>query len=111
MAPAICLVGSDSEPPIVGFFTTRILRVESPEAAANAAVRTVTAQWSNGTAYANGNRGSLPRLSVEWVKEDTFLGRPLFRGAGHTFYPSSSRAEPSRAEPSRAEPSRAEPSA
>lgn len=88
----ICLVSADGEPPIVGFYTTRIVRAESREAAATAAARSVTARWGNGTAYAKNNRGSLPSLSVEWVKEDTFLGSLRFRGAGHTFYP----ADPSR---------------
>jgi hypothetical protein len=89
----ICLFGSGSEPPIVGFYTTRIVRAESREAAATVAARSVTAQWGNGTAYAKNNRSSLPMLSVEWVKDDTFLGSLLFRGTGHTFYP----ADPSRA--------------
>ena len=89
----IYLVGAGSEPPIVGFYTTRIVRAESREAAARAASRSVTAQWSNGAAYAKNNRDSLPVLSVEWVKDDTFLGRLLFRGTGHTFY----SADPSRA--------------
>ena len=80
--------------PIVAFYTTRIVRAESREAAANAAVRAVTAQWSSGSAYAKNNRGSLPRLSVEWVKDDTILGSLLFRGSGHTFYPADQSRSP-----------------
>ncbi len=99
----ICLVGSDSEPPIVGFYTTRIVRAESREAAATAAARSVTAQWGSGTAYAKNNRGSLPMLSVEWAKDDTFIGSLRFRGTGHTFY----SADPTRPDPTRPDPSRA----
>jgi len=83
----IRLAGAGSEPPIVGFYTTRIVRAASPAQAAEAAARTVSAQWADNTAYARSNAGSPPKLSVEWVKDDTFLGSLLFRGTGHAFYP------------------------
>jgi len=83
----IRLAGAGSEPPIVGFYTTRIVRAASPAAAAEAAARTVSAQWADNTTYAKSNVGSSPKLSVEWVKNDTFLSSLLFRGTGHSFYP------------------------
>ena len=87
----ICLDGAGGAPPAVGFYTTRIVRAETHEDAAKAAAQAVTTQWTTGTDYAKNNRGTPPMLTVEWVRDDTFLGSLLFRGVGHTFYP----AEPS----------------
>jgi hypothetical protein len=87
----ITLDGADGGPPIVGFYTTRIVRAASQQDAAKAAAQSVTEQWSNDPSYTKNNRGTLPTLTVEWVKPDTFLGSLFFRGVGHTFYP----AEPS----------------
>ena len=80
-------MGTGIEPPIVGFYTTRIVRAASPEAAAKVAARRVSSQWTDDPTYAGSNVGSPPILSVEWVKNDTFLGSLLFRATGHTFYP------------------------
>ena len=78
-------------PPIIGFYTTRIVRAASQEEAAKATAHSVTEQWSTDPGYSKNNRGTLPTLSVEWVRNDTFFGSLFFRGVGHTFYP----AEPS----------------
>ena len=87
----ICLDGADGAPPIIGFYTTRIVRAASQEEAAKATAHSVTEQWSTDPGYSKNNRGTLPTLSVEWVRNDTFFGSLFFRGVGHTFYP----AEPS----------------
>ena len=88
----ICIDGVGGAPPIVGFYTTRIVRAESQEDAVEVAAQAVTTQWITGAGYAKNNRGTPPMLSVEWVRNDTFLGSLLFRGVGHTFYPAVSSA-------------------
>jgi hypothetical protein len=82
----ILVDGEADQPPIVGFYTTRSVKARSPEDAVRVASQLVTAQWNEPGAYAEGNRASLPHLSVEWVRPDSFLSSVFFRGTGHCFY-------------------------
>ena len=70
-----------------GFFTTRLVRASDLASAEDLARELVLSDWRTGGAYAESNRGSLPKLSIEqsfavgWVA-GTFGRRP----SGYTFY-------------------------
>ena len=72
-------------PPIVGFYTTRLVRAVSPEEAKKKAAALVVADWSSGE-YATSNRAGVPRLTVESVHPTGWLQSLTFRNKGHTFY-------------------------
>lgn len=75
-----------SDPPIVGFYATRIVRGVSEQDAVQRAKARVSAEWST-PQYAETNLGGLPVLEVEWVGRTTFLDRMTFSNKGHVFYP------------------------
>lgn len=74
-----------SDPPIVGFYATRIVRGVSEQDAVQQAKARVSAEWST-PAYAGTNLGDLPMLDVEWVRRTTFLDSLMFSNKGHVFY-------------------------
>ena len=51
--------------PVVGFFTTRVVRAYDLARAEIHAMNEVRGEWMPGGAYASGNTGSLPTLFVE----------------------------------------------
>ena len=76
--------GSD---PVIGFFTTRLVRASDMEQAHHIAKETVLSEWRPGGQYAADNAGSLPALVVEesWpvgLLSGIFGRKP----GGYTFY-------------------------
>ncbi len=81
----ICLVHDEASDPIVGFYTTRLVKAASPEAARHKAEAMLCAEWSSGE-NAEANKGRVPRITVESVRETTWLHSFRFKNSGHTFY-------------------------
>ena len=77
----------DGSDPAIGFFTTRLIRARDPEHARSMARESVLSEWQPGGAYATGNIGALPSLTVEesWQVGllEGILGR---RASGYAFY-------------------------
>src|SRR5437867_258919 len=71
--------------PIIGFYTTRLVRAASEAQAAHKATENVSAQWAT-PEYSQTNLGGPPELIVESVSRATFLDSLRFRGTGHSFY-------------------------
>ena len=78
--------GEDPSRPIVGFYTTRMVRATSEVEARQKAIEAVRLQWTTG-AEAKSNKGGAPSLKVEEASPAKFLQGLLFRDTGHTFYP------------------------
>lgn len=81
----ILLESEDASPPIIGFYTTRTVSAVSAEEAVEKARRAVRALWASGEYHAL-NKGALPVLTVDTVKQVSlwqFLRSP---NKGHTFY-------------------------
>jgi len=80
---------SEGADPIIGFYTTRLLRAETESDAATAAKTLVAEEWSK-PPLRDINVGSSPRLSVDAVER---IGRLIYlasgSGKGFTFYTSS----------------------
>jgi hypothetical protein len=73
--------------PVVGFFTTRLVRAADLSAAEEQAKGLVLAEWQPGGTYAAINRGSIPTLTVEESFPVGFLAGILGRKpSGYTFY-------------------------
>ncbi|MFL6628540.1 MAG: hypothetical protein ACJ8G1_19020 [Vitreoscilla sp.] len=82
----IILSGSSADRPLVGFYTTRVVKASSTADAVDVASQSVLAQWAGDGSYVHSNRGSIPQLSVEWIRHDTFLSALFFRATGYCFY-------------------------
>ena len=77
----------DGSDPVIGFFTTRIVKAQNLEEAHSAAKHLVLSEWQLGGPYAADNVGSLPKLLVEesWpvgLLSGIFGRKP----GGYTFY-------------------------
>lgn len=73
--------------PIIGFFTTRVVRAKSPDSAIEIAKALILQEWETGK-YEQTNTGSLPELSVEMVSRPSWY-QMLFRRIptkGYSFY-------------------------
>lgn len=74
--------------PVIGFFTTRLIRAADLAAAENYSKDLVLSEWQPGGPYAAANRGSAPALTVEESSfpvgflAGTFGRKP----SGYTFY-------------------------
>ena len=73
--------------PVVGFFTTRLVRADDLMTAERQAKDLVLSDWQPGGSYAAINRGSIPSLTVEdsfpvGFVTGTFARKP----SGYTFY-------------------------
>jgi hypothetical protein len=77
--------GEPASRPIVGFYTTRMVRATSEGEARRKAVEAVRLQWATGT-EAKSNLGGAPSLKVEEISPAKLLQGLLFRNTGHTFY-------------------------
>ena len=75
----------DGSDPIVGFFTTRLVRAVSTEAAGHKAEAMLLAEWKS-PPYVDSNKGDTPRITIEQVNETGFLDSLRFKNTGHTFY-------------------------
>ncbi len=73
--------------PVVGFFTTRLVRATDLAAAERQAKNLVLSEWQSGGIYAATNRGSIPTLKVEESFPVSFLAGTFGRRpSGYTFY-------------------------
>ena len=73
--------------PVVGFFTTRLVRADDLMTAERQAKDLVLSDWQPGGSYAAINRGPIPSLTVEdsfpvGFVTGTFARKP----SGYTFY-------------------------
>ena len=75
----------DASVPIVGFYTTRLVRAASREAAGHKAEAMLLAEWKS-PPYVDSNKGSMPRITVEEVNETSFFDSLRFKNSGHVFY-------------------------
>jgi len=74
--------------PIVGFYTTRVVRAATLAEAGRIASELVLCEWRPGGEYAQSNRGGLPALAVEQAYQISVLSGVLGRKpAGYTFFP------------------------
>ena len=77
----------DGGDPVIGFFTTRLVRARDPEHAQDLAKQLVLSEWLAGGAYATANTGAIPTLVIEesWQVGllQGILGRSRF---GYAFY-------------------------
>ena len=77
----------DGSDPVIGFFTTRLVRARDIRQAHCLAKELVLSEWRHGGRYADGNVGSAPTLVVEESWRVSLLsgifGR---RPGGYSFY-------------------------
>ena len=78
---------SNGGDPIIGFFTTRLIKATDETHAQHLAKEAVLAEWRPGGEYASANAGSLPALTVD----DSWRVGPLSgifgrRPRGYAFY-------------------------
>ena len=73
--------------PVIGFFTTRLVRAPDPVAASLLAKDLVLSEWKLGSPYAAANRGAVPAMTVESCFPVGFLAGTFGRKpSGYTFY-------------------------
>jgi hypothetical protein len=73
--------------PVVGFFTTRVVRSPDISTAQRDVMERVLSEWRPGGEYAAANRGSVPALAVENSFQVPYLAGLFGRkGGGYTFY-------------------------
>ncbi len=87
----ILLPSEGASEPIVGFYTTRLVKAASSEVAQHKAQAMLSAEWESGQ-YVELNKGRRPRISIESVRETTFIHSLRFKNSGHTFYTGESGA-------------------
>ena len=75
----------NDSPPIIGFYTTRIVRAPASDVAKIKALEMVRANWETGH-EGKWNHGAAPHISVESVSSASFLAYLLHRNRGHSFY-------------------------
>lgn len=59
----------DAATPVIGFFTTRQVKADSPQDAELAVLECIRADWRKGGCFAEANRGGVPTLVVEAIWE------------------------------------------
>lgn len=77
----------DEGDPMIGFFTTRVVKADDLRHAGQLAQENVMSEWREGGQYANHNEGSAPKLVVE-ASFPIGLLRGIFgrKPAGYSFY-------------------------
>jgi hypothetical protein len=85
-ASGIDLDGPHPDRPIVGFYTTRIVRAKTPEEAGQRVIEMILADWTQGE-WASLNRGGVPKLKVDDVWKVGFWRWLTFKSRGHIFFP------------------------
>ena len=78
-------VPADSGEDTIGFFTTRSVRAFSEDDAIAKGVSVVEDDWTSGD-FAQWTRGVTPKVSVDKVWRDTFLGALRFQNGVHSFF-------------------------
>jgi hypothetical protein len=76
----------------VGFFTTRAVRANSANEAAEKVTSMLIHDWTSGR-YASWNGGQAPTLSVQNVWHTSWFKDLFFINDGHTFYTSDDEHE------------------
>lgn len=77
----------DGSDPVIGFFTTRVVRAADLGQAHAAATKLVLSEWLPGGRYAADNAGSPPTLSIDEAWPIGFLfGLFGSRPGGYSFY-------------------------
>jgi hypothetical protein len=71
--------------PIIGFFTTRVVRAEATEAAVTKAKKLVISEWKEG-AYAAANMANVPSLNTETAVRVGYLTGIFSKPKGYTFF-------------------------
>lgn len=73
--------------PVIGFYTTRMVRAKTAEKACLVAEDEVLSEWRAGGVYATGNQGEIPTLTAEacWPV-GTLTGMFGRRPMGYSFY-------------------------
>jgi len=79
-------------PPIVGFFTTRVVRSDSVPEAEQKAKAMVLADWTTGE-YAASNVGGKPELKADRVYGSNWWQYLWFKNNGHVFFTADENAE------------------
>ena len=83
----ISLPFKDGSDPVIGFFTTRMVRAPSVEQAHAMSEEIVLSEWRPGGPYFEGNSGSLPSLAVEESWQVSLLTGIFGRKPrGYSFY-------------------------
>lgn len=78
---------AESDAPVIGFFTTRLVRGSDLHGAHSAAKELVLSEWQPGGSYAEADVGALPALVVEDAWSVGLLaGWFGARGGGYAFY-------------------------
>jgi hypothetical protein len=72
-------------PPIIGFFTARLVMAATAAEAEKRAKDMVLSEWSSGE-YARANKGSMPILTVESVQESSLSEKLRSKNKGYSFY-------------------------
>ena len=91
-AKGIKVLDLSDGPPIVGFFTTRVVRANSIPEAEEKAKTMVPADWTTGE-YAASNVGSRPILRVDTVYASSWWQHLRFENKGHSFFAEEENAE------------------
>jgi len=81
----IHIAGTVHAKPIIGFYTTRVVKAESRIAAEEKAKGHLSKEWAS-EPYVSSNSGALPTLIVESVKEVRFFDWLRSKNRGYSFY-------------------------
>lgn len=80
--------------PIIGFFTTRLVKARTVDEAEDKAKKIVLTDWTVGE-YASVNQGGTPTLKVDAVYFASWWHSLRFKNTGHIFYTESEHVEQS----------------
>ena len=81
----INIPGENGRDAIIGFYTTRLVKADTPQEAEIKTKEIIIKEWSSGP-YALANKGSLPKLSVKRVTGKTFFDSLRVKNKGYSFY-------------------------
>jgi len=79
------MAGTVHAKPIIGFYTTRVVKAESRSAAEEKAKGDLSEEWTS-EPYVSSNSGALPTLIVESVKVVRFFDWLRSKNRGYSFY-------------------------
>jgi hypothetical protein len=82
----------DGGEPIIGFFTTRLVKARTVDEAEGKAKEMVLSDWTVGE-YASINQGGTPALKVDTVYSASWWQSLKYKNTGHTFYTENEPAE------------------
>jgi hypothetical protein len=88
----LCTPSGHGEPPIAGFFASRVIWVADMGTAEDKALRSVRNAWVNGDYATQPTSGQLD-LTVSETKPSSFRGWLGASNTGHTFFPAEQVSE------------------